>query len=186
MGGPRSGKHGMQTTVEDCKQIDIRWLKKEGYLDREHDGSIHWSSRGESDGWIQYRMRSYKMVLNYRVRAAGDIDWHEVDQTIFFDQTPCHFGGFRKWFICSNCLSRVGVLYGRHIYFLCRKCCALPYRSNLESQIQRYWTKKYRLGRRIFEHYEYGQGYGKKRGMHRKTFNKLVKQYRALDLKTNS
>jgi len=110
-------------------------------------------------------------------------EWRDINQTIHFDQTACHFGGFRKWFLCPSCKSRVGVLYGRHIYFLCRKCYALPYRSNLESELQRYWTKKYRLGRKIFEHYEYGQGVGKKRGMHTRTFNKLLTEYIELDLK---
>ena len=38
-------------------------------------------------------------------------------------------------------------------------------------------NQKHKLGARIFEHYEFGEGYGKIKGMHWKTFNRLRTRY---------
>ena len=46
-------------------------------------------------------------------------------------------------------------------------------------------SQQHKLGRRIFKHYEYGEGWGKKKGMHWKTFHRLLKRYERLDNKWN-
>ncbi|MFT6029920.1 MAG: hypothetical protein ACI8O8_001661 [Oleiphilaceae bacterium] len=69
--------------------------------------------------------------------------------------------------------------YGR--LFLCRHCYGLPYASNTEDALNRSASQKYKLGERIFEYYEYGDGWGKKKGMHQRTFNRLYKKYCWLD-----
>lgn len=51
------------------------------------------------------------------------------NQTISVTQTPCNFGGWRNWFLCPNCIRRVGVLYRKPMksQFLCRDCHNLTY-----------------------------------------------------------
>jgi hypothetical protein len=42
-------------------------------------------------------------------------------------------------------------------------------------------SQKHKLGERIFEHYDCGEGWGKKKGLHWKTFNRLLSRYQAMD-----
>jgi hypothetical protein len=42
-------------------------------------------------------------------------------------------------------------------------------------------SQKHKLGERIFEHYDCGEGWGKKKGLHWKTFNRLHARYQALE-----
>jgi len=42
-------------------------------------------------------------------------------------------------------------------------------------------TRKHALGERIFEFYECGEGYGKKKGMHWRTFDRLHAEYQQLE-----
>lgn len=45
--------------------------------------------------------------------------------------------------------------------------------------------QKDKLGERIFEYYEGGDGWGKKKGMHWKTYNRLYVRYQLLEQKWN-
>lgn len=51
------------------------------------------------------------------------------DQNIKITTTPCYYGGFRYWFICPTCRTRVGSLYRKPLasLFLCRHCQNLTY-----------------------------------------------------------
>lgn len=42
---------------------------------------------------------------------------------------PCHFGGFRYFFHCTNCGARMRKVYLYRGHFECRKCLNLGYRS---------------------------------------------------------
>ena len=52
--------------------------------------------------------------------------------------TPCNFGGVRYWFACPVCSQRVGGLYlpPGDIYFCCRGCHNLTYRSRNRCPIE--------------------------------------------------
>lgn len=181
MGGIGSGRYGWQPTMENTKRIEIKLLKKQGKLDCEHTGRLSWTHNGRDSGSIGYQMFKDKMVLNYKSREREYAEWKEVSQTILFEETPCNYGGTRKWFTCPRCCSRVGVLVGPQTYFYCRKCYRLPYRSTLETPADRLLTKKHELGKKIFEHYKNGDGWMKKKGMHQKTFDRKLKEYRLLE-----
>jgi hypothetical protein len=49
------------------------------------------------------------------------------------EQSPCHLGGSRAWFLCPavGCGRRVAILYGGGI-FACRHCYQLAYASSRE------------------------------------------------------
>lgn len=181
MGGIGSGKHFMQQTMETARRIDIRWLKKHSKLDREHKSTLSWNRNGKENGLIGYTMKLDRMILNFRTQPNAHADWVSIEQTIYLEQTPCNFGGMRKWFVCPKCYSRVAVLAQRGNYFLCRKCNRLPYRSTLESDTDRIYTKKHELGAAIFEDYKNGDGWRKKKGMHQKTFDNKLREYRRLE-----
>ena len=62
--------------------------------------------------------------------------------------------------------------------FACRHCYNLPYASQNESRADRLNRAQRKLADRIFEDEEL---YIKKRGMHQKTFERLVKKYEAIE-----
>ena len=114
MGGSCSGnwyRWDAKTTTENQYRIDIRWLKKQGYLRPGSIGSLSWSCDGGQTGSIRYRMEVDCMILNYQHRPTGG-EWEPVEQTVTFDRTPCNYGEFRTWFFCPQCWKRVAVLYG--------------------------------------------------------------------------
>ena len=56
-----------------------------------------------------------------------------------------------------------------------------PYASQMLGDLDRLVDQKHKLGKRIFEHYEYGDGWMKKKGMHWKTFHRHHDRYLRLD-----
>ena len=132
-----------------------------------------------------YKIFDGHMLLIYKHRNRQNQEWEEVEQTIYFDETACNYGGTRKWFLCPNCRKRVAVLAGLGKYFYCRKCYRLPYRSTLETKRDRLYTKKHELGAEIFEDYKNGGGWRKKKGMHWKTFNRKRAEYWRLEAMIN-
>jgi len=179
MGGIGSGnwcRWSKQTTLEETKRIDIRYMRKQGLLKPSTMGSLRWTRGGEPNGDIRYFCHQNYLQLNYHYRENGG-EWQPIEQRIHFDRTPCNYGGERLWFLCPRCNRRVGVLCAYDVHFLCRHCYPLPYSSQQESRIDRIISQKHKLGERIFEYYEHGEGFGKKKGMHRKTFDRLHTRY---------
>lgn len=185
MSGTGSGywyRWDKKTTTESQHRIDIRWLKKHGYLKTGVSGSLSWSCRGEKTASIGFKTSARGIALDYRHRAC-DGEWEPVKQEISFDLTSCHYGGYRKWFFCPHCWKRVAILYGAGKYFLCRHCYNLTYPCQQESPPFRLLSKAQKIRARlgaspctdnpILE---------KPKGMHWKTFNRLKREaYEASD-----
>lgn len=183
MGGFGSGLStgfSKRTTIEETKRVDIRFMKKKGFLKDGVSGKLTWTSGDQPRGNIDFSCTQDYLKLVFKYRRNNE-DWQPVEQKIWFDRTPCNYGGERLWFNCPECASRVAVLCLERSLFLCRHCHQLPYSSQQEGSIDRIVNKKHKLGERIFEHYEYGNGWGKRKGMHQKTFDKLFVQYLALE-----
>lgn len=184
MGGRGSGgwyRWNKQTTIEETKRIDIRYMKKAGLLKPGFGGSLSWNRAGEPCGDIRYICFDNYLQLNFRFRYGTDVDWQPVEQKIHFDRSRCNYGGERLWFLCPNCNRRVALLCSDGPLFLCRHCYQLPYGSQNEGEMDRLIRRKNKLGERIFAFYECGEGWGKKKGMHWKTYKRLLAQYDQLD-----
>ena len=184
MGGVGSGtwyRWDKRSTIEETKRVDIRYMRRSGLLKPGYRGSLSWSRGGKPTGNINFICLQDYLQLHFRYRFGNEGDWQSVEQKITFDRTPCHYGGERLWFLCPQCARRVVVLCSDGPLFLCRQCYQLPYRSQNEGKLDRLITRKHELGERIFEVYEYGEGWGKKKGMHWKTFNRLLTEYQQLE-----
>jgi hypothetical protein len=168
-----------QTTVEETKRIDIRYMQKKRYLTPGTSGSLSWTCNGEPSGNINFRSLNGQIILNYRFRdcSYGE-DWESVKQTIYLDSTPCHFGGTRLWFICPHCQQRCAVLCSAGKYFLCRQCSGLSYYSQLKGKIDRINDQKNKLADRMFD----DTGWRKKKGMHQTTFDRLYSKHCLLEM----
>lgn len=112
MGGVGSGNRyrwDKKTTTEQVHRVDIRYMRKHGLLRWPGIvGSLSWSCGGEQTGSIRYRVEQDALVLIYRHRSYGE-EWEEVQERVWFDRTPCNYGGKRQWFQCPNCGKRVAV-----------------------------------------------------------------------------
>ena len=151
MGGFGSGQYyrsSNRVTTEETNRIDIRWLRKQGYLRPNSSGTLTWSRGEEKTGWIRYSMFQDRMILDYKIRINGG-DWEEVKETVRFEETECHYGNIRKWFLCPHCGRRVAVLYGSQKLFLCRKCSNLVYGSQMESDLDRLARKAKKIRHRL-------------------------------------
>lgn len=183
MGGKGSGnwyRAQTKTTTNEVIRLDIRFLKKHGHLAPGYRTTLRWSQYGRTCGRVQYHYQTHTISLNYRVRTPGT-EWQVVEQTIRLDRTRCNYGGERTWLLCPQCSRRMALLYFSQSRFLCRHCHQLPYASQQRCIIGRTIEQKHNLGERIFERYEHGEDYRKKKGMHRKTFNRLLTRYLQLD-----
>jgi hypothetical protein len=183
MGGIGSGRGSRCSNIlctEEVKRVDIRHMKNNKMLSTGRKGTLSWTANGSPSGSVAFVVREDRLELNYRYRVYGD-DWESAHQDVYFDFTPCHYGDQRKWFLCPRCNARVAVLYGAGTYFYCRHCYQLPYSSQNLGELNRMIEQKHKLGKRIFEHYENGVGWGKKKGMHATTFNRLHAKYLAYE-----
>jgi len=179
MGGKGSGwylRWSTKSTTESQHRIDIRWMKKQGYLWPGTAGSLSWSCRDEQTGSIRYRMETGRMVLNYRYRRHGE-EWEDVEQSISLDWTPCHYGGKRTWFLCPHCNRRVAVLYGAGRYFLCRHCYNLTYASQQVQRCDRLMEKARGIRKRLGGGDDLWEPFpDKPKGMHWETYYRLRKE----------
>ncbi len=179
MGGVGSGKRSgkkPKVTTERLPSIDIRLLRKQGYLIPDTDGELTWSVGGKPVCSVRYRMYLSKMVINYNHRSK-DGHWVPAKQEIIFDQTQCNYGGGRQWFLCGNCNRRVAVLYFGSGGFFCRHCLNLTYASQQENEEHRMMRKARNIRQRL------GAGdnlfapiWEKPKNMHQTTFDRLRRE----------
>ena len=186
MGGRGSGRHwrwDKKPTIETVNRVDIRFMKKHRMLRPGHVGSLAWSCGDKTTGSIRFRSFHDRLMLDYRIRKYGG-GWEDVKQTIRLDWTACNYGGERPWLCCPRCNRRVAVLCGDGKYFLCRHCYQLPYSSQMESYHDRMLEQSRKIRRRLGVSeviVEQIYPWDKPKGMHRKTFERLIfqeKQYR--------
>ena len=180
MGGCGSGRYSWgKDTTEGYRSIDVRWLKRERMLSPGADRRITWSRQGEVVASINIRAEAGRVILTYRHRRGGG-DWNDESYPVYLTTTPCHMGGERHWFLCParGCGQRVAVIYGGAI-FACRRCHQLAYASQSESPEDRAARRADRIRDRlgwpggILE----GSGWGKPKGMHWATYQRLSDQH---------
>lgn len=96
-------------------------------------------------------------------------------------ETPVSYGGQRRWLVCGQCLNRRVYLYINDHQLACRTCLRLRYSSQHEGERDRAFRRadaiRARLGWRAGIAHPNGP---KPRGMHWKTFRRLMAEYDAL------
>lgn len=158
MGGVGSGswyRYGTKYTVESFNQLDVNRLHRQELLEPGCVGSINWSRGENSLGSIGFEVEEGCLILDYRHRRNSSEKWEEVRYPVRLSWTPCNFGGARPWFICPGvvngrfCSRRVGKLYSRGKYFLCRHCHDLTYSSRQDGQKYRALHRCQRIRQRL-------------------------------------
>lgn len=177
MGDAWSGRKSQGgSNTDNAKSIDIRYLKQKTDLVPGYTGSLSWSRAGRATGSIGYRIESDAIHLSYQNQQRGKSP-QQMNYAIKFDKTPCNYGGERTWLLCPYCEKRVAVIYSYDAYFLCRKCCSLPYASQAETKADRMRRKARKIRERLgasnnlFEPVTV-----KPKGMHERTFDRLQRE----------
>ena len=94
MGGPGSGswyRFDKKDAVEDCRSIDVRRGKREGYLDPGNWFSWAWYEDDESVASIGVRTLDNGVELSYTRGPEGSRE--DVRYTVPLTWTECNFGG---------------------------------------------------------------------------------------------
>ncbi len=183
MGGIGSGRRrhfSVGKSVEDYRSIDVRRWNREGLLSPGGVFSWNWACNGEVTGSIQVRVGLGYVILTYRFRSGG-MEWHDTSNTIELDETSCHLGGTRRWFLCpgADCKRRVAILYGG-APFACRHCYQLTYTS----QREHFSDRAVRRAGQIRNKLGWTPGLlndlreGRPKGMHSQTYERLRAEYK--------
>jgi hypothetical protein len=176
MGGLGSGRIGEKTLTSNMVELDVRELYRHGYVKKTALTPVNLQHSGINDyDNIRIHINTQQLSINYLYREYLGED-RRVNTIIKFDWTECYYGGHRPWFLCPKCGRRVAILYGGK-YFHCRICLNLAYPSENESKTSRLLRKANKIKRRL--NGEPGIQniiMFKPKGMHQKTFDRLVRE----------
>ena len=141
MGGSGSGRYGYRPVVENGLKLDSYRLQRQGIMKIHRSGcsfgSIEWTytSSGEHVASISFSVNydSQNITLRYTNTVGGEK--YSVNDNVQLTTQKTNFGGSRFLFICPGCYTIVAKLYlpSGAIYFRCRRCYNLTYRSCKES-----------------------------------------------------
>lgn len=174
MGSSNSGRRNGKPCTDERRSLDVRSLQRKGLLMTGNTFHWRWKRHGETVAEIQVVVGNDCVVLNYQQRL-GASPYQPCGNTVMLDWTGCHYGGRRPWWLCPVCGRRVAVLYSGRGSYSCRHCSQLAYRSQRETEeglsARRANRVRVRLG--------WPQGIlnlpgGKPKGMHWKTYSRLV------------
>lgn len=181
MGGIGSGRRhhvGAKWKTEELLAIDIRKWKRQGFI---APGQVfkeqYLQARNAISIEVEVGREKIHLAYYYAARAP-------VEQTVALAYSSCQFGGDRPWFICpgANCGRRAALLYVKN-GFACRVCHELAYTSQGESAGDRAARRADSLRRKLGWKPGIFNGLGDKpKGMHWKTYIRLVREHNELSL----
>jgi hypothetical protein len=184
MGGSGSGnwyRFDSKTLAEHCLNIDVRHLSRKGCLEPGQRYSWRW----QDGNYITIETKPKAIELDYKISYDGESK--KINYEIPLSWTSCNYGGKRPWFICpgKDCGRRVAKLYSRHGYFLCMHCHDLVYSSQREGKESRLLYKAQRIYKRLGVNSRddlYSEP--KPKGMHQKTYDKLIEEAHELEFQS--
>jgi hypothetical protein len=180
MGGYNSGRTAKVNCTEDYLSIDARQWQRDGVLVAGTNYISTWSRAGQELGNIGVKAEQGQVTLSYSWQQ-NDSEAQRLDYPVGLETTSCHYGGVRYWFTCptENCGKRVAKLYLSDKYFSCRQCCRLAYYSQREAQDDRARRRAEKIRAKL----SWQPGLmnlpgAKPKGMHWKTYVRLMTEYR--------
>lgn len=138
--------HTYPTLYDDCLQLDISFLRKQGYLnpDQWKSGTITWSRNGNKTASISIQVNtqpeSLYLELDYKCNEAP------INYRVQLVSAPSNLGKGVVWyFVCSHTGKRCRKLYLIGGYFLHREAFkGCMYKIQTESKRERQTTRKYK------------------------------------------
>lgn len=183
MGGIGSGRRsriGSKNTTSDYRALDVRKLSRDNLLIAGYKFGWSWYRRGEKAGSITISVKSDRIELEYLTKSYSEAEWKEQNYPVYLSWTACHLGGRRPWFHCPRigCGRRVAILYGSDVY-ICRHCRNLAYDSQREKDYDRLARRADKIRERLGWEPGIlnGSFWQKPKGMHWRTFSRLVAEH---------
>jgi len=177
--------------VEDGRALDVFYLRRHGLLAPGRSSTMRWLRNDVEVASIGTRAVEGAIILSYRHCGYGE-DWQNVEQRVPLVWTPCHFGGSRPWFRCAvyrsgvYCGRRVAKLYGHGKLFACRYCYDLAYENQRENWGFRALRKAQKIRERLGGSLCIDDFPPEKpKGMHWRTYERLMAQLDAAEMRTN-
>ncbi|MFC0160562.1 hypothetical protein [Mameliella alba] len=183
MGGIGSGwrwRFDAKDTTDSYRRLDVRRWAREGFLEAGRFFAWQWSHDGEPVASIRVQVETGAVRLIYRCRSNGG-DWQDLNYRVWLDRTPCNYGGARTWFLCptQGCGRRVAIIYGGKV-FACRRCYDVAYPSQREDVSDRAARRCEKLRARLgWDGGIFDDTYEKPKGMHWRTYERLVQEVEA-------
>lgn len=177
--GRRPGYCGKDAT-EDSMPLDIRRLHRAGAMSPGRSASWQWMVNDRVIASIRVHAYAGSVTLAYKYLPHGR-PAEVITQTVWLETTPCALGGSRSWFTCTTCGKRVAVIYGAGRLFACRRCKRLAYTSQGEAADDRAARRADRIRKRLGWQIGILNDPGlKPKGMHLRTFDRLLARHDAL------
>lgn len=163
--------HIAKGMVEHRLSIDSSWL---------YDSRAVPFQEGEESFIHGYRIKAFASYILIRQNLYNN----DFTLRVFIEKTPCHYGGYRNWFLCPHpkCQRRCKKLYlATPNVFLCRGCLNLGYFTQTRCELDRLIDKKWSLIRKLKASSDFIPDSQKPKRMHWKTFNLLRDQIADLE-----
>lgn len=109
-------------------------------------------------------------------RDVKGVTWHSATTT------KCNFGSERFWFYCPNCDRRAASIFVVGPPFRCRVCLRLTYQSQRQRYGDRVLARSVRISRRLGGTTDAFSFASKPKGMHSRTYERLLEELRDLKL----
>ena len=135
MGGWNSGRINRGAgRCEAWHRVELKWLRKRGFLVPGTVRLLSWHRGGERTGSIGFYAFRDHAELRFTCNDEN------VVQRVSYRYTPTNFGGCRLRFECPRCWRRCDVLYGGRRFY-CRRCWRLTYQSQYDDWWERARSK---------------------------------------------
>ena len=144
------------------------------------ENSYRWND-GSSIGVILYPDRLW---VGYSWTHQGKRE--EIRDTFYFDTVPNNYGGQRYYFSCPSCGRRCRLLYHHRVRFKCRQCARLNYSSQQVTKgpdeaahrLNQFLRNKFGQDKRLSPmELTYLLPPDRPKGMHQKTYERLLREY---------
>ncbi|PKN12444.1 MAG: hypothetical protein CVU69_08155 [Deltaproteobacteria bacterium HGW-Deltaproteobacteria-4] len=184
MGGRGSGswyRWDSKGCLEDQLRVDARFLKKYQMFDNGVHALTWRLGDGETICRASLIVKGDKMIIACKWQDPTTGMPGSMEKLIRISQTPCRFGGNRKWLICPRCSSRMAVLVLTPPTVGCRHCLDLAYFCQRENFSYRALRRRNKIASRLDRDEFFGEMLEKPKGMHWRTFDRLVDEHDAAD-----
>ena len=171
-----SGRAATKRSTDNMHALDIRKIARAGRLTPGSPFNWQWSRGSNVVASISLTVYTIASVtLDYRTRRNGE--WQNKRYDIKVDWTACNYGGERPWWLCPCCGRRVAVLWGGGTY-ACRHCQQINYDSTRTAESSKPFDRAGKIRKRLGWVPGVAHGIGDRpRGMHMKTYLRLLQQY---------
>jgi hypothetical protein len=168
------------SALDDLQALDIRELKRFGFLATSSKATVSWKYNGEPNGQTTIEYIDGALQIRHRHQTC-DSRPTTARQCVAIDYTNQPLGGTRPWFVCPDCGRRCAKLYFDY-RFKCRTCTGLMYYCQRVDERHRLLARMIGIGEQLDGLALAGAFIPKRpKGMHQSRYRALVMRHDELE-----